>query len=136
MKRLAFFAVFFWLSVLVALVARRPRPVIAEPWVEDDDGVQPVDPRLAALAAAEARGWMTAAEEDVVYPSPMGRVWPHGTYAFSRERWLADHTFVSEGDRGARSCRHADAAGTYDCWRNISDHPADLTDHERLRDAA
>ena len=49
-------------------------------YVEDDDGIQPVDPwtirqtgsaagyaRAQALAAAEARGWMTAAEEDVVY---------------------------------------------------------------------
>ena len=36
---------FFWLSVIVALVARRPRPVIAEPWLEPEDGVQPVDPR-------------------------------------------------------------------------------------------
>ena len=46
MKLLAAFIVLFWLSVIVALVARRPRPVIAEPWDEEPDGVQPVDPRL------------------------------------------------------------------------------------------
>lgn len=32
----------------------------------EDDRVQ-VDVRVAGLAAAHARGWMTAAEEDVVY---------------------------------------------------------------------
>lgn len=44
------------------------RPIIAEPaWLEEPDGVQPFDSRTAALAAAAARGWMTAAEEDIVY---------------------------------------------------------------------
>ena len=64
MKRLAFFAVFFWASVIVAFVARRPRPVIAEPWVEEPDGVQPMDPRLADLTAYDrwVNDWYAWAE--------------------------------------------------------------------------
>lgn len=65
------------------------RPVIAERWDEPEDGVQPVDPRTAALAAADARGWMTAAEEDIVYPMAFG------AHRFaSVNPWLTQHPWT------------------------------------------